>query len=441
MVSVGAALERAVRAAEPEWSLFNDLASPAARSAAWVLAVSLGTDLDTLGSALSYLWPEIDSHEAIEDLRWLMFVHEAGTELYLSRDFAHRLSLEFRGKDPDRFRKAHEFFLAEEEATGGLAGDLEWARSTTIAFYLSALDPPEAVRQFGRRFVDAPEQDQTANRIWVCDLVGRQSYLLTNQRRELQFFGGFELYVAHRYDRAGPMLDEVVDLTVGMDYFGAVALHLTAAIRSRNGDYADAIRRCERAIEASVDLRLKENEVMARNTLIMAMIRSISQTDDERARESILRKADVLAKDNLASAEGSGVGTLIRVTTWTKLVIEWQVLTDQRRRTVPLNVAERIASAHDRLFERCLREHDAEGAAESLNEEASVYRDVGRPSQAVEVLAERIEQVPFGRVSRQAIQGLAQTAGSLQRLVYDRDDVALLEQVRGALNRIQQRRS
>ncbi|MGP3952727.1 hypothetical protein [Streptomyces sp. 7N604] len=404
---------------------------------AMVLGICLSADREDLLELAGELWSGENSEPeepeeleaAVDSLLKAPFVEETASGWRINESLAPRLAARFMRDDEDVFRRAHrilaeretraisELELLDQQDDDTFAQMERWFVQSRLAFYLAGVHAGESAQKFGEAFESAPYRDLSAARMWLSTLALRQAPLLEEHARVIEFFQGFRAYVAGRRDEAALHFSTVIqdDIT---DLYQAIALHLHAMCA---GDAASRIEKLNKSIQVSEQLGLRENEIMARNSLVSAHFSQANKMNGGgklTAARNHLRRAQELADVNRAQArlmrdEAYRIYTLTQYARAAWLLaagVDGKAADSASARAVLPDVLDELAEAitiSDRVGL-------SESALRSINQRASVLRDVGRTEEAVDELESSLHRIgPL--TSSLPLRGLAKTAGSMKR--------------------------
>lgn len=393
--------------------VFAATASPEVRASAQVLAVTLSSSPTRLTELISETWPDLAerSASAVETLStWPFVAASRETDWRIYPGAAESLKNEFREADARAFVALHDRLavLEDEVAVQEEIAQSRWHARARAAYYRSAVNADDAADRFGESFVTSPPLERSRARAWLGQLVARQRSLLSDQERVVTFFEAFSRY-RHERSRAKPLLETVL-ASDATDVYQAVALHLYGVIISAN-NRGEAIAAFRRSVTMSSEVGVPDNEIMARNSLVWAILATTPKTQD--ARES----AFALAEENVARAEAIGENSMIASLRFTAAAIEWVVLTEgnssvSRRAR---EAAPRIAAALDAIADSSRAAGDISGAVRALNELASVKRDVGELENSLATLdGARDWLATLSWLPSEGVSRLAKTARSVR---------------------------
>ena len=390
----------------PEAAAFEAVATPDVRVCAWVLATALAMPAETIRSIVVAMWPEFEetAEAAVTTLMRWPFVAETNDGLLLPDAHAEEFRREFQEEEPERFASLHSQLVDIERARELEADDHErWFVRGRIAYYLAGIAADESVGEFAEVFGDPPTLERREARLWLSSLVLRQESLLGTRAREVAFFRAFRLYVAGFRDDARSSFDAV--LTGTDDRYEALASHFSGLLR-RDVAPERGIELLHKSIHLSEKLGLRENEIMARQSLVTGLLARGASEDLKRARQ--------LATLNRERAEETNDPYLILWCREAEATAEWLDLTESRTQVTD-HARERapslLATLEDVAQEA--RYSEPETALFAANQAACMYRDIGQPDRSLDVIRSFIHEAPLARLPRADLQRLGKTTGSL----------------------------
>ena len=264
---------------DPTYAAFRAIASDSVCRAAWVAATALVADVATIADVMSDLWPDSEDHEkaVVELIAW-PFVEQTADGYRIGDASSDAFRWAFLEADSVAFRAAHQAFADRESAREAVDDPEEtWFVRGRLAYYLAGFDTAAAVETFGAEFAAPPALDRTDARMWLSWLAVRQERLLADRQREVSFFRGFRAYVLGRGGEARLAFDAVIG-SGATDVYEALGSHFAGLLRRRDAP-DEGIMLLRGSVELSKDLKLVENEVMARNSLVAALIARGSSDD------------------------------------------------------------------------------------------------------------------------------------------------------------------
>jgi hypothetical protein len=387
-------------------SAFSSVAEPMVIQAAWLLSTVLAINRRDFVDLFVELWPEGAGHEeAVEEILSWPFAELTGDGYRMSGSAANAFRLDFLNSDELRFRRAHEL-LATLEASREVVEDPDetWFIRGRYAYYLAGYDQSRSIQVFGDGFAEPPMLDRTDARMWLSWLAIQQEDLLDEVPRAIAFFRGFRAYVSGARKQAREAFDTVLEGDE-VDIYQALAAHFAGLLRRRS-ESETGIRLLRESISLSSGLNLPENEIMARNSLVIALIAS---RDDD-----VLGEASALGSLNLSRALATQDPHLISWCRTTYVTSVWSNLT-KRHSTVGAQALE-IAPSLVAELEAVIAEvahSDPETRLQAANEAASILRDVGAYEQALELLDRTISDAAMAQ--KHQLERLAKTTGSMLR--------------------------
>ncbi|MFD7338497.1 hypothetical protein ACFV98_21180 [Streptomyces violascens] len=433
------------------WESFADLVLTSIenapyRRAAMALSVSLTANGADLANLLEEVWGDEKAYatETVEALVQAPFVELTTAGWRMNASLAPRIAGRFLKEDGSSFRRVHEFLRtiekqrleAVESADKGTDPAEIWFTKTRLAFYLAGLDAGDAAYKFGEAFETAPRREQNAARMWLSTLVLRQAPLLGDHSRAVRFFEGFRAYMSGRSDEAGRLFSEVIEGNTE-DMYQAISIHLREICVRQP---ADRIKGLTESIGLSRQLELRENEVMARNSLIVAHLanaRRVAVNNGDVAAQLDLDAAYELAQLNYDRAKDFSDKSY-HVYTLTQLASAWwqSVFRINANQATPPEATSALPQIVAKL-ETAIEIADSAGLADSalsaINRYAMVLRDVDQISEALlklESALSRISPATDLKILRQ----LAKTAGSLTSHI-PADQAGMLTNLRGELDK------
>ena len=406
---------------DPSLEVFLRIAPEATRRGIWALSIAVALTPPDLAALLRDIWADLaDADATVERLRTHPFVVVAGQELRVIEPMVGPIAADFAEADAPAFARAHRLLVALEERRENAADPLEsWFTRGRIAFYLAGLDPERSVRAFGQVFASPPAFDRVSCRIWVTSLVLRQQPLLTSQARELAFYRGFRLHVTGHRSEAREAFEAVIQ-DPQEDEYRAIALHLLGVILRRR-DPEKGVALLEESIALSEELGLLDNELLARTSLVWALL-SRSGAGGEAAKAD-LGRAHEQGEANLARLPTDFVDLgLIAGVRFAAVVAHWEWL---RRVT---NDQARLSAVGAQLL-GVLR-HNVEIAHETGdfhelvlagNFAAQINNDLGNFEAAIEEVEDVVTTVRTLRSPPANVRRLAQTTGTIITRAKDPD--------------------
>src|SRR5260370_1041163 len=192
------------------------------------LSLSLAIEPNQLQDLVFSLWPDtaLTEIELSELVDW-PFVTTGESGWSMLQPMARVLSTYFREADQKLFTSAHEHLVSMERNRTRLDELDDWFISGRTTYYLAGINPAASASQFGEVFEHAPVVDRTSCRVWLADLVDRQSYLLGDTTRAVSFFRGFRYYVSGDRRMAANEFARVLS-SDDVDIYRAISLHLGA---------------------------------------------------------------------------------------------------------------------------------------------------------------------------------------------------------------------
>jgi len=403
-----------------------EVAKPMTVRAAWLLSTAVSLERHDFEDLLSGLWSEEAGHAeaALEILEW-PFVEETVDGYRMSESSAHAFRRNFLAEDEFRFRQAHQM-LAELERSrdAGDDADRAWFGRGRYAFYLAGYDQEGAAQIFGDNFADPPLLNPTSARMWLSWLAIQQSDLLGEVPRVIEFFHGFRSYVKGAYREARRSFDSVVSAGEP-DAYHALATHFAGLLR-RGDEPARGQELLRGSVQLSGELELVENEIMARNSLVTALISDRSVSD--------LGEAAELSRLNLERALLTENPHLIYWCRTTFALGQWAYLTDRHSRVG--DEAREAAPELVRELESVVTEAfstEVETALQAANMGASILRDVGSYSASLELLDRVTSRLPeIEALPPQPLERLTKTTRSLRKHL-SKEQLALASEVSARL--------
>jgi tetratricopeptide (TPR) repeat protein len=415
----------------PKVALLYHLSSEQAINAAYVLSVSIALTPDQLREIVTDVWPASSEQspasphqDFITELgRWPV-IHKARDGWQITESVANQLAGDFLSKDPDRYVKVHELLVALEESREAFDGDDEWFIQGRIAFYLAGFDSETAVEKFGWAFADPPIMDRVTCRLWLSGLALRQESLLEAHEREIAFFKGFRLYMSSpsRTD-ALPHFRLVYQGEMN-DVYGAIALHLAGVIEKRR-DVDQAIDLFETSVAISQKLGLWENEVMARHSLIWALIQRGRKNLDD------VVKAHELAEDNLKLATSYKDPVTELWCERTAAITRWlsrESLNPKDRASVEGD-ASSLAETLMKLETSAIGLGDFETSLLAANDAAGILRDMGDFEGALRYMEKTLGDTASIVGNLAGLRKFGQTAVSIKKLTKDPDYLRRIDRI------------
>jgi len=395
---------------------FLSVASRNTTHAAWILACAISLTEAEIAKLLTSLWPDLREPErAAAELGTWPFIEKGENGWRVSATRARLIAAHFRRTDASKFRQLHELLVEQEQQREREADEDEnWFIRGRIAFYLAGVDQQKSINEFGHEFEQSPLMDRTLCRMWLSSLVIRQADLLSERSREVGFFRAFRLYVEGRLNDALEQFEHVISSSKE-DLYEAIALHLAGFIERRRNPGV-ALPRLERSVVLSSKLNLLDNEIMARNSLVWALIDHWRQTSPETTTEKV-ESAHRYADENLVVALRSGVPILLARCRETAAAVEWLWsvarvgIQESRSRTKAILAALRESKR------TLLALHDYDGAVHSANYAAQILVDLGEPSgdysSALAEIGDILEAVNWVTTPVPSLVRLGKTVGSI----------------------------
>jgi tetratricopeptide (TPR) repeat protein len=377
---------------DPTFELFCATADMATMRLATVLSCCVEYEPGALIQVAVETWSESGdlTDDAITAMSAWPFVNATGARWRIDRDIAIALRDRLRLENPAEFVELHRVLAAREAREDAELDEYgSWFVRGRLAFYLAAIDGQQSLDEFAGAFVDPPAFDRARCRMWISDLVDRQSDLLASHQREVTFYRAFAMYSSGMARDAKSLIklfDSVIGPEPEPDLYTAISMHLKGVLSKPSGIDA-AIDLFRASVELSGDLGIRDNEVMARNSLVWALLDT--QEDLSRTTE--------IAVLNVAEAKDLGSPSMIDWTRRTAATVKWMKATD-RRRAFPPGVEKLADELTEELWDvaRSSREAgDVETAIYAYNESACIDRDVGNYEHALEAL-ELASQIILG---------------------------------------------
>jgi hypothetical protein len=406
------------RKEEPTLELLRRLTTVSSKRLVWLLSVGLGLTEAEIGTLLPQIWPDESSAVAIDNSRLIAswpFVESTSESLRIAAGLEPLLAADFLKGDPEHFQIAHEVLAAHEESLEEADDEVEgWYSRGRIAYYLAGTNPDRSVGEFGNAFARPPILDRFSCRMWLTTLVDHQSYLLADHQRELAFFRGFRLYTSGRTRAALEQFEAVVADDV-VDTYGAIARHLGGVILlGRNPPLGFAW--IQLSLDMSRDLHIAENEVMARNTLIWALVRRAQEQVNDPGPD--LDRARQLAVENSKVARATQDRSLIAWSTRSEAAVVWLSLTRMRTHSSGASTADRtrLLNLLHQSQELSWAIGDFETAGFAANDAASILRDSGELDRGLDELESFLFRLGDLRGPFSVLRNMAKTTGSIIRL-------------------------
>jgi hypothetical protein len=417
-------------AVAPFWAIADDRTV----RAAWLLSTALALPADDFESLLRELWPELDSPEtAISELADWPFVELSLDGYRLIDEVAQEFRSQFLEMDPGRLYRAHELLVALESEREAADPDENWFVRGRIAFYLAGYDQDLSAATFGEAFQSAPVMDRTACRIWLSGLAVHQEPLLSSKHREIAFFRGFRAYVLNERNDALNAFKEVLSVEAG-DAYEALASHLAGVLMRRS--YPDqSVELITDSIELSERLELRDNEVMARQSLITVLI--AEARNDRSTAPGRLAQADELAALNLRVAQTTEDLFLTLACERMDAIARWLNVSDfgGRAQEVSDELATQLIERLRANWQQSLAMDLTENAALAADDLATIIRDRGDPAAALREVTAFLDAARNRHIPASGLQHLAKAVGSLFRVTNDaevrRDIGTLLDRLNG----------
>jgi hypothetical protein len=374
------------------------------------------------------------AEEAVDEALSWPFVVNNGDEFQIVAGFETALAQSLRASDPDAFVSAHAFFADLEKGRQSVHAEDRWLARSRVAYYTAPLDERESVTEFEAAFRDAPIMDRTWHRIWLADLVERQVDVFGEKSRIVSFHRGFQLYVAGRRDDALKAFNSVTSAGT-RDSYDAIALHLAALCES-NRDSDAVVAKLRLSINRSERLRLDDNLLRARNSLVWTLIRRSSKHPHELASARKEAAVNLRLLDKVEEPKHFAPWLLLA-----SAVTKWISVVGPDHRQVTRAESLFVVGEVRREFAEALTAadivDDRETALRALNERACVSRDIGWYEDAVEDIAEAALRAQRVDPDAQEIDLLLKTSGSLRSHV--RSDRQLLAVLNESMHQLEQR--
>lgn len=366
----------------------DSLEQRAAQVLATAVAVAESMLATTLRDVFSVRDPSV-LNAAMTDLLQRPFVERVAEGYRVSEPLAALLRTQFRDEDPESFAAVNRRLLDAERTHFELVEDESerWFVRGRISFYLAAIDPEESAESFIETFARPPAGDPGPPRSWLAQLAIRQRDSLQSEPRSLHFFQGFRDYKAGDFASARQHFEEVL-VTSERDSLRAIALHLWSVLSDRSPLSEGNLRE---SVSLSQELGLTENEVMARNTLVFKLVAKGSRS--QRSNSPSLREAARLAQTNLQQAENLGDDYLRIWCLSAQAQAVWLSVSDNRQNpgaVDPVLVAS-LGSNLRTAVAQASAMSDLESAAVAVNASASMYRDRGEYSRAVDEIVDAFD--------------------------------------------------
>jgi hypothetical protein len=403
-------------------SVMVSVAPRAVTRRAYVLSTSLGLEFDELESAVAATWPDEGRRSVeAESLALWPAIERRGRTWHANDAVVDLLASHFSGQEPEAFGRLNSRLMRTEiDTRDSLVSELRdrgeveaWRSGARVAFYRAATSPERSVKEFGEAFSEAPSPDVSAYRLWVANLVKRREPLLMGFPRELAFYRGFRAYIGGDRRKAANEFRAVVRDAGSMDRYRAISLHLLAVISGARS--LSSQQRLEESVSLSVEMGLVENEVMARNSLVWSLVKRAEARARTVGSNRYLEALSVASANlELAGELGPPYVSAAERAYWT---VKWLSATDGRRRDLSAaKSSEANEFAHNLIrIGRDSAQADGETSILAFNDAASVWRDVGSYTRAVEVIVEVVERFAngywpsLGRVAKTSASILARS--------------------------------
>jgi hypothetical protein len=384
------------------YDAWREVASDAEVCLASVIASAVSCSLtDAIGIAGS-VWNQLDPQDlqqaadALLLRPWIQMSDAGG--YWIDEAYASRLRSTQSAEEPDVSRRIAELLIEREGEFGELseAEAESWFARGRIAYYFAAIDVPESERLFAETFSTPAGGDSGVQRLWLSGLALRAEQLTERVRIFMRGFQEYKRGGAHASRKSFSVVIESPEA----DEFRAIALHLWS-VGIRNDPVADA--RLQESVSLSRDLGLRENEILARNSLVYSLL--------EKGRpRSAVAESSRLAQVNLGEARAMGDDFLIAGCE--------VALTASRRemrtgRPTDDEMDVELKNLHD-ARDRFLHLGMPESAVGAVNQAACLLRDGGRLSDAILEILDASTDLKWSRPQRTAL-GLVKTLRSIER--------------------------
>jgi hypothetical protein len=410
------------------------------QSVGLLLSVALTVPRSTVEDIAGSIWPQDGApRQGLEDILTWPFVIAADNDLTMLESVALPLATHFREHHPDEFRAAHGS-LADFERSREDSADprTSWFARSRTTFYVAAIDPDLGGERFGEAFEEAPSLDRTASRLWLSDLVMRQGPFM-DRVRVASFFRGFRNYIGGDWEVAADAFDSVIG-TTEQDLYRAIALHLRAVVSKKEADQS-VIDLLSESVQLSSRLGLPVNEVMARHSLAWVYVRK-ARSGSRAESQHQLGTAVELAERSVQQSVEIGDKYLVSWCNKSVAQMRWMAFVGPKHDREPPAAAVEAAPGLIADLSEALSIADAADEVESalltLNEIASIHRDLGQVEDALWELADARERASSLVVAPGVVRKLRQTAQSVARIA-DPQQRQVANELEAALEQLHRR--
>lgn len=402
-------------------------------SAGIILATAISANEEVLRDLLRQKTKETsDAFEiAIRRLLSRPFVQRVAEGYRLEESFRFGLLRTTEATESSLVWNASNYFLKNElEELDSLSdkNDASWLIEGRIAFYLAAIQPSLSSDEFMSTFEKVPSGFGKAPMTWLADLALRQTVHFGQRNRTVLFFSAFKNYENRKFPYASDQFRSIIDSSTRDDSILAISEHLWAVINETNPRSFAVL---ERSIQISRKLHIYKNEVMARNSLVFALL---GRSGSKRLRIATLREALDLAAYNYRNVSKLSDSYLELVTRKTLAVANWSWLKETNRSILNISIddVERLVAEHMDIAELNRDKSNYDDMLDALNQALRVRLEMKDLESSMEIVETALDMA-IGQYPSRHAQSLAVTVKALSRLKPSSAQSAELKLVIGRL--------